>query len=207
MRITATACSTVSRTIRDLIFADIHEDGRYLYPGTGSEDETGRGAAAGTKLNIPVPPGADDAVFAAEWPRVLAHLRKFEPEFILLQAGADSVEGDPITHLRFTAGSHRRAARDLARAGRRTGPRPRARHRRRRLQPHQPRAGLDRGRAGLAGVAPDRRRQQVAGPRTCQRQLPRFPALVLPRPPRHIQYNSRPPEVRPARPMQCSVPR
>ena len=49
-----------------------------------------------------MPPGADDAVFDAEWPRVLAHLRKFEPEFILLQAGADSVEGDPITHMRFT---------------------------------------------------------------------------------------------------------
>ena len=98
----------------DLIFADIHEDGRHLYPGTGREDEIGRGAAAGTKLNIPVPPGADDAVFDAEWPRVLAHLRKFKPEFILLQAGADSVEGDPITHLRFTAESHQRAARDLA---------------------------------------------------------------------------------------------
>jgi acetoin utilization protein AcuC len=98
----------------DLIFADIHEDGRHLYPGTGSASETGTGAAVGTKLNIPVPPGADDSVFAAQWPRVLAHLRKFKPEFILLQAGADSVEGDPITHMRFTVESHQRAARDLA---------------------------------------------------------------------------------------------
>ncbi len=61
-----------------------------------------------------MPPGSDDAVFEAEWPRVLAHLRKYEPEFILLQAGADSVEGDPITHMRFSAETHRRAARDLA---------------------------------------------------------------------------------------------
>ena len=99
----------------DLIFADIHEDGRYLYPGTGREDETGRGAAVGTKLNIPVPPGADDAVFEAQWPRVLAHLRKHKPEFILLQAGADSIEGDPITHMRFSPETHTRAARDLAR--------------------------------------------------------------------------------------------
>jgi len=98
----------------DLIFADIHEDGRHLYPGTGSAEETGRGAAAGTKLNIPVPPGADDAAFDAVWPRVLAHLRKYKPEFILLQAGADSIEGDPITHMRFTAETHTRAARDLA---------------------------------------------------------------------------------------------
>jgi len=99
----------------DLIFADIHEDGRYLYPGTGRADETGRGAAAGTKLNIPVPPGADDGVFDTHWPRVLAHLRQHKPEFILLQAGADSVEGDPITHMRYSAETHMRAARDLAR--------------------------------------------------------------------------------------------
>jgi len=45
---------------------------------------------------------------------VLEHLRKHEPEFILLQAGADSVEGDPITHMRFSAETHRRAARELA---------------------------------------------------------------------------------------------
>ena len=29
-----------------VIFADLHEDGRYLYPGTGAAAETGRGAAA-----------------------------------------------------------------------------------------------------------------------------------------------------------------
>jgi acetoin utilization protein AcuC len=98
----------------DLIFADIHEDGRYLYPGTGAANEVGSGAARGSKLNIPVPPGSDDGVFAAEWPRVLEHLRRFEPEFILLQAGADSVEGDPITHMRFTPAVHEKAARDLS---------------------------------------------------------------------------------------------
>jgi acetoin utilization protein AcuC len=96
-----------------VIFADLHEDGRFLYPGTGSASETGRGAAAGTKLNIPMPAGADDAVFAAEWPKVIAHLRAFAPEFILLQCGADSVAGDPITHLAWTAESHRRAAQEL----------------------------------------------------------------------------------------------
>jgi acetoin utilization protein AcuC len=104
-----------------VIFADIHEDGRYLYPGTGDEHETGLGDAAGTKLNLPVPPGADDAVFEATWPRVLAHLRKFEPDFIVLQCGADSVAGDPITHLKFTPDAHRRAASDLVMLAERLG--------------------------------------------------------------------------------------
>jgi acetoin utilization protein AcuC len=98
-----------------LILADLHEDGRYLYPGTGAPSETGRGAAQGTKLNLPLPPGSDDSVFAEMWAIALAHLQKFAPEFLLLQCGADSVAGDPITHLQWTAEAHRRAARDLCR--------------------------------------------------------------------------------------------
>ncbi len=35
------------------------------------------------------------------------------PEFILFQCGADSIEGDPITHLRFTPEAHAHAARRL----------------------------------------------------------------------------------------------
>src|SRR5882762_714110 len=97
-----------------VVFADLHEDGRYLYPGTGALEERGRGAASGTKLNIPLPPGADDEVFASVWPHVTAHLEKFAPEFIILQCGADSLEGDPITHLRFSPRVHGRAARELA---------------------------------------------------------------------------------------------
>ncbi|MBX5459639.1 MAG: acetoin utilization protein AcuC [Steroidobacteraceae bacterium] len=97
----------------ELIFADIHEDGRYLYPGTGRAQETGKGAAEGTKLNIPVPPGADESVFDEAWPRVIEHLARYEPEFILFQCGADSVEGDPITHMRFSPACHGRAAREL----------------------------------------------------------------------------------------------
>ena len=53
--------------------------------------------------------------FDAEWPRVIEHLERFRPEFIILQCGADSVEGDPITHMRFSPGAHSRAARDLCR--------------------------------------------------------------------------------------------
>lgn len=97
----------------DLIIADLHESGESLYPGTGTAEETGRGAAAGTKLNIPVPAGAGDAAFAASWPRMLAHVERFEPEFILLQCGADSVAGDPLTHLNLSPSCHGTAAREL----------------------------------------------------------------------------------------------
>ncbi|MFL6605947.1 MAG: acetoin utilization protein AcuC [Steroidobacteraceae bacterium] len=104
-----------------VIFADMHEDGRYLYPGTGALSETGKGAAQGTKLNLPMAPGSDDAAFEAAWPRVIAHLEKFEPQFIILQCGADSLEGDPITHLRYSARAHGKAARELAQLADRLG--------------------------------------------------------------------------------------
>jgi acetoin utilization protein AcuC len=94
----------------DLVCADLHEDGRFLYPGTGAANETGTGAAAGTKLNIPLPPGAGDDAFHAAWQRVEDHLEAHPPAFILFQCGADSIGGDPITHLQFTPGAHRHAA-------------------------------------------------------------------------------------------------
>jgi acetoin utilization protein AcuC len=46
---------------------------------------------------------------------------RFEPEFLLLQCGADSLEGDPITHLRLSAASHGRAARELCELAERLG--------------------------------------------------------------------------------------
>jgi acetoin utilization protein AcuC len=97
-----------------LIFADIHEDGRFLYPGTGAINETGTGHAAGTKLNIPVPPHSDDEMFFKLWPKVETFIDNYEPEFILLQCGADSIADDPITHLRYSEKSHAHAAKRLS---------------------------------------------------------------------------------------------
>lgn len=93
-----------------VVFADIHEDGRYLYPGTGSSAEVGVGPARGTKLNIPLPPGSGDDAFMVAWQAVEAHIDAAKPEFILLQCGADSLAGDPITHLNFTEEAHAFAA-------------------------------------------------------------------------------------------------
>src|SRR5262245_33107377 len=97
----------------DLLFADLHEDGRFLYPGTGSRSETGRGPAAGTKLNVPMPRGAGDEQFLEAWEEVEGYLDAARPELILLQCGADSLAGDPITHLKYSAEAHAHAARRL----------------------------------------------------------------------------------------------
>ena len=99
----------------DLIVADIHEDGMFLYPGTGGEEERGKGEAEGAKLNIPMQPGAGDRQFIEEWERVVDFLGRHRPEFIIFQCGADSLAGDPLAHLKYSPAAHAHAARSLCR--------------------------------------------------------------------------------------------
>jgi acetoin utilization protein AcuC len=94
----------------DLLFADLHEDGRFLYPGTGRVEETGVGAAHGTKLNLPLPPASSHEQFLSVWSQVEDYVLRGAPEFILFQCGADSLLDDPLTHLRFTEETHAHAA-------------------------------------------------------------------------------------------------
>ncbi|HKU48940.1 MAG TPA: acetoin utilization protein AcuC [Nitrososphaera sp.] len=94
----------------ELYFADIHEDGRYLFPGTGFPAETGKGIAAGTKLNIPVQPEAGDETFITEFAKVEKFVEDANPELIIMQCGADSLAGDPITHLQYSEKAHWHAA-------------------------------------------------------------------------------------------------
>ena len=90
----------------DLCFVDFHQDGATLYPGTGFINETGKGNAVGTKLNIPLPPDSSDKTALALWKSAEDFIDKFKPEFILLQCGADSLAGDPITQLKLTSEFH-----------------------------------------------------------------------------------------------------
>ncbi len=99
----------------ELIVADIHQDGRTLFPGTGRASETGKGAAAGTKLNVELPPGADDEAFRAAFARAESHVEAHAPEFILFQCGADGWDGDPLAELAYGPDAHRYAATRLRR--------------------------------------------------------------------------------------------
>jgi acetoin utilization protein AcuC len=97
----------------DVIFVDLHEDGRFLYPGTGAETETGKDKAKGMKLNIPMPPHSNDEAFMQAWNTVEEFLLKYGADFILLQCGADSIKGDPITHMEYSEKAHAHAAKRL----------------------------------------------------------------------------------------------
>ena len=62
-----------------------------------------------------MPPGAGDELFFKAWDAAETFLDKAKPAFILLQCGADSLGGDPITHLEYSSEAHRHAAQRLKR--------------------------------------------------------------------------------------------
>ncbi len=69
-----------------------------LFPGTGAVSETG----VGNIYNAPLSAGDGSAAFrAAMSARILAQLELFQPDIILLSAGFDAHEGDPIAQLRL----------------------------------------------------------------------------------------------------------
>ena len=63
------------------------------YPGTGSEQERGK---FNNILNIPLPAGISSEEYLNVFDRVLKKLEEFRPEFILISAGFDAHEDDPL---------------------------------------------------------------------------------------------------------------
>lgn len=85
----------------DVFYASIHEQG--LYPGTGEVDETGTGAGEKTTLNLPLPPGSDDAVYIYAFEETIAPaFERFDPDLLLVSAGFDAHKRDPISRMRVS---------------------------------------------------------------------------------------------------------
>ena len=97
-----------------LLDIDFHQDGQTIFPGTGEPEEIGRGGGAGLKVNVPLPPGAGDADFAAVWDRIVPPLlEEHRPNLIVLQCGVDGHLGDLLGRLRYRAATYERAVRTL----------------------------------------------------------------------------------------------
>lgn len=74
-----------------------------FWPGSGAAGETGRGAGEGFTLNIPLTMGDRDEVVERKYAElVLPRLREFKPELLMISAGFDAHELDPLGQLRMT---------------------------------------------------------------------------------------------------------
>ncbi len=85
----------------DVFYASIHEDG--LYPGTGHASETGRGEGEGATLNVAFPPGTTHSAYLAAFERAIGPaILDADPDLILVSAGFDAHEHDPISRMRVS---------------------------------------------------------------------------------------------------------
>jgi len=85
----------------DVFYVSIHERG--LYPGTGDVAETGTGEGEGTNLNVPFPPGTTHAGYSAVLEEVVGPaLVAFDPDLLLVSAGFDAHEHDPISRMQVS---------------------------------------------------------------------------------------------------------
>ena len=73
------------------------------YPGTGRADETGAGSGVGTTMNFPLPAGSGRAEILPLFQEVLAPAaERFRPDLVMISAGFDSREGDPLGRFTLT---------------------------------------------------------------------------------------------------------
>lgn len=94
-----------------LIYGDIHQSP--LYPGSGEYYERGKGPGHGLKLNISLFPGSGDDAFMQAFQTIFDFVSKHEPEFVILQCGADSLKDDPLASLAYSPKAHFHAAKSL----------------------------------------------------------------------------------------------
>jgi acetoin utilization deacetylase AcuC-like enzyme len=79
-----------------------------FYPGTGAASETGHGAGVGFTLNAPLEAGATDADHAIVWNTVIdPALVRFAPDLLIVSAGFDGHQDDPLGSQRMTTSGFR----------------------------------------------------------------------------------------------------
>ena len=92
---------------KSVLFISSHQ---YPYwPGTGAASETGSGGGLGFTLNMPLEAGARDAdVIEAYEAQAVPALVRFKPDVMLVSAGFDAHERDPLGGLRMTTEGYAR---------------------------------------------------------------------------------------------------
>jgi acetoin utilization deacetylase AcuC-like enzyme len=91
------------------------------YPGSGWHDELGEGPARGTTFNVPLPPGTGGDVYRRGVERLIPIVEGFEPDWLLVSAGYDAHNLDPLADLRLLEADYGilgQTAADLAPRGR-----------------------------------------------------------------------------------------
>jgi len=86
-----------------VLFIDIHQDPRTLYPGVGFASEIGAGEGKGKTVNVPLPPGAGNDSYRLVFEELVEPLAaEFQPQIIVRNGGSDPHFADELTGLGLT---------------------------------------------------------------------------------------------------------
>jgi acetoin utilization deacetylase AcuC-like enzyme len=97
-----------------VFYLSLHEDPQHCYPGTGYRRETGKGPGQGFTLNLPFPPrSGDEEYLEALKKEGLPRLMEFDPQFLMISAGFDAHQSDPLAHMNLSRDAYRQMARLL----------------------------------------------------------------------------------------------
>ena len=96
--------NTIFHDSREVLFVSIHQSP--FWPGSGPLDDVGSGHAQGYSINLPVPAGTGEPAFLSLIEHVVMPVaRQYRPDLILISAGYDAHQDDPLGGLRLSTSS------------------------------------------------------------------------------------------------------
>ncbi len=99
--------------VADVLYVSLHQSP--FYPGTGLAEEVGGPGAEGTVVNVPVAAGTAGDVYRAAMDRVVVPaVEAFGPDWLLVSAGYDAHELDPLAEIRLVSADYGYMASRLA---------------------------------------------------------------------------------------------
>lgn len=97
-----------------VLYISTHESPQY--PGTGDAGDVGGPAARGRNVNVPLSAGAGDVEYGEVFERIVAPIiEQFEPSLVLVSAGYDAHERDPLGGMELSSEGFGQLTRQLLR--------------------------------------------------------------------------------------------
>jgi acetoin utilization deacetylase AcuC-like enzyme len=99
----------------EVLTISIHADPNYEYPYyAGYADETGANAGLGYHHNFPLPPHTTDADYLRTLDEALSLVQNFDPAYLVVSAGMDVYQGDPLGKFEVTTDGIRQIGQHIA---------------------------------------------------------------------------------------------
>ena len=98
----------------NVLTISFHQDGRFLFPGTGFINETGEGEGNGYSINFPLIPLTNSKIFLKLFRKTVPKLLEtYEPDILITQLGVDTYFDDPLTQMGLSLSVYRDIAQTM----------------------------------------------------------------------------------------------